>query len=211
MFNEEFGIKVGYNSKTNMLYFDGNMDSDLSQSESATEIIVTALEDDNTGKNSDKHGTIIFGYNMDGMRVGSVNGGAWDRTGGLYKNSVTQIDLADFDADGNSTLFNYSSALNPRAFNMARTFEHEYLGHQKLGVGGFGNGGDYTMGRVVRTVNQYARERNIPERLHYGSSVIFFGSTSAYKSRRDQRRAVRKMVNGTTSNNLFVKRKKKKR
>ena len=209
MFNEEFGISVGYNSETNMLYYEGEVESDLSQSESATGGLVDALKDTNTGKNADKHGTLMFGYNLRGVKGGDVDGGQWDRTGGLYRRGVTQIDLADFDSQGLYYNMSYSSALNPRAFNMARIFEHEYLGgHQKLMIGGFGDGGEFTMGRVVKATNVFARERNLPERLNYGSGVIFFGNTLQYGNQGEQRKAVQSMVNGSTANDLFVKSKK---
>ncbi len=86
MFNEEFGISVGYNSDTNMLYLEGEIDSDLSQSESATGLLVGALTDTNTGKNADKHGTIRFGYNLKGIKTGGdVAGGDWTTTGGYIE------------------------------------------------------------------------------------------------------------------------------
>jgi len=75
MFKKEFVITVSYNSKTNMLYYEGTSDTELSQSESATNGLVSALKDENTGKNADEHGT--FGYNMRGVKGGDVDGGQW--------------------------------------------------------------------------------------------------------------------------------------
>ena len=198
MFMDEFGIEVGYNSKTNMLYYEGKVFTRLSQSVDATKTIVKALEDTNTGKDAKKNGVIEFGYNLRN-KSGAVSGGAWD-------NGVTQINLSDFDRDGNDLRFEFSPKLTLRAYNMARIFEHEYLGHQKLRIGGFGDGGDYTMGRVVEHVNLYARQRGLPERLHYGGHVIFFGSTSQYGSKREQRRAVKRMVQGKLENKKYIKR-----
>src|SRR5690606_3343203 len=100
MFNTEFGIKVGYNSVTNMLYYLEEYKSKLSQSSTATNNLISALQDTNSGRSSDKYGTIIFGYNLRGVKRGSVDGGQWDRTGGLYNRGVTQIDIADFDDNG---------------------------------------------------------------------------------------------------------------
>jgi len=207
MFNEEFGISVGYNAGTNMLYYEGDYESNLSQSESATGGLVDALKDDNTGKNADKHGTIEFGYNRRGETGGgTVDGGQWSRTGGKYSKGLTQINLASFDSDGKFKNMIYSPSLNSRAFNMARIFEHEYLGgHQKMMTGGYGDGDEYTMGKVVNGTNLFARERNLSERLNYGGGVIFFGSTLQYGSQGEQKKAVKSMVNGTTANNLFVK------
>lgn len=206
MFNEEFGITVGYNAKTSMLYYAGEYESGLSQSETATSRLSDALKDTNTGDDSDKYGTLMFGNNMKGIKNGDVDGGQWNTTGGIYSNGVTQIDIGDFDYSGKLKNMSYSSALNPRAFNLARVFEHEYLGgHQWLSIGAGGDGGEYTMGKVVEATNLFARERNLPERLHYGSGTIFFGNTTDYQSNGGQRRAVKGMVNGTISNNLFVK------
>jgi RHS repeat-associated protein len=208
MFNDEFGIKVGYNAKTNMLYYDGNVDSDLSQSESATGGLVSALKDNNTGRNSDKHGTILFGHDLKDMKTGArIQGGAWTRTGGLYRNGVTQIDLADFDSKGNNAFFEFSKAMNPRSFNMARIFEHEYFGHGGNMLGAGADGGLYTTGKAVRATNVFRRERKLNERLHYGygSNIIYFGNTGNYSSRGAQRKAVKNMVNGSLSNELFVK------
>ena len=210
MFQNEFGITVGYNSETSMLYLSGEYDSELSQSEDATGMLVEALTDTNTGKNSDKHGTIIFGYNLKGIRNGTVDGGEWDRTPPAYKNGLTQIDLGDYDSNGKYEVFDYNKSLNSRSFNMARTFEHEYLGHQRLRTGGFGDGSGYSMGRIVESVNQFNRQRGIPERLNYNTNgYIFFGNTGDFSSKGAQRRAVRDMVNNPSTNNLHVKRKRR--
>jgi len=125
----------------------------------------------------------------------------------FIRKSKTQIDLADFDSNGNNSYFEFSSGLNPRAFNLARTFEHEYFGHQGIKVGGFADGGRNNMGRAVRTTNIFRRERGLSERLHYGDglNIIYFGNTRDFKNRGAQRRAVRKMVNGSLSNELFLK------
>ncbi len=208
MFNEEFGINVGYNSETSMLYFDGEVDSELSQSESATGGLVSALKDTNTGrgkKGAKKHGTIKFGYNLEYERGGKVVNGGWEITGGNYNTGLTHIDLADFDSDGNSLFLDFSSNLNPRANNMARTFEHEYFGHGGPRIGGSADGGHFSMGRAVETTNIFRRQRGLSERLHYGgaTNVIFFGNTSSYSSKRAQRKAVQQMT--TSTNQLFMK------
>ncbi len=169
--------------------------------------MVSALKDDNTGKDSDKHGTIKFGYNLtDPKDRTDINGGAWYHSKPAHKNGITAIDLADFDSSGNSKLFNYSSALNPRSYNMGRVFEHEYFGHGGRQVGGAADGIGYRMGSAVETTNLFRRQRGLDERLNYGgSSVIFFGSTSNYPSKGAQRKAVKRMT--TSTNELFIKRK----
>ena len=176
----------------------------MSQSESATGALIEALTDTNTGKTAFKHGQVEFAYNRrtevgDGTVNEGANGFGW-----------TQIDLADFDSNGKSRFYDYSSTLNPRAYNMARVFEHEYLGHEK-NKGRDGN--VYSTGSAVDIVNKYRRERKIPERLHYGASLkrIYFGSTGDYSSSGAQRKAVRKMVKSPGTNGLFIQRKPPKR
>ena len=40
MFNKEWGIKVGYNAETGMMYYDGDVETDLKVSESARETVL---------------------------------------------------------------------------------------------------------------------------------------------------------------------------
>lgn len=200
MFNEEFGIKIGYNTDTEMLYF---VESELSQSEDATNSLTDALKDTNGGSDSDKHGRIEFGYNRR-RRDGSGNVSL-----GVYSSGWTQIDLAAFHSNGDDKNVRYSSALNHRAFNMARIFEHEYFGHFKTEAGA--DGGRFSMGSAVEISNVFSRQRNLPERPHYGDGYdnrIYFGSTLQYGSQGEQRKAVREMVNKPSTNNLFIEMKK---
>jgi hypothetical protein len=57
MFDKEFGVKVGYNAETGMMYYAG-YESDLSQSSTATGLLKDKLTDTNNGY---AHGEIIFG------------------------------------------------------------------------------------------------------------------------------------------------------
>ena len=51
LFSEEFGLNVGYNSKTNMLYWESDVENpELSQSKDATDYLKSALTDTNSQK-----------------------------------------------------------------------------------------------------------------------------------------------------------------
>lgn len=205
MFQKEFGIKVGYNSKTNMLYLDEVVDSELSQSETATSTLVNALTDTNTGDEAGKHGKIEFGYDRR-----TKNGDGWVGNG-AYSSGWVQINLADFDSNGQSKHFRPSSITNPRLNNIARTFEHEYFGHFLPDRYAGADGGTYSMGSAVEAQNVLNRERKLHERLHYGwrSDRIYFGNTGDYSSPAEQRRAVRRMINRPGTNGLFIERNKR--
>jgi RHS repeat-associated protein len=205
MFNEEFGIKVGYNAKTKMLFYVEDYDSDLSQSESATNILKKALQDDNSGK---KHGLLVFGFNITSNKDGGiVRGGEW--MPGIP--GTTQINIASFDDNGKSKLVDYNNKLPVRAFNMARVFEEEYLGHhyKKSGM----DGGAYTLSKVNKQTCIYASERKLPQMLNYGDAYTprFFGQLDDYKNNSERRTAVKRMASTTktTQMNLTLKPKDK--
>jgi len=121
------------------------------------------------------------------------------------------MDFNGFEPNSDIKMYRYSSALNHRAYNMARVFEHEYFGHFKQKSGGWADGGRFTMGSAVEITNVFNRQRNLPERLHYGDgfdSRIYFGEPLKGASPGEQRKAVREMVNKPGANNLFVEIKK---
>lgn len=63
------------------------------------------------------------------------------------------------------------------------------------------------MGSVVEISNVFSRQRNLPERLHYGDGYddrIYFGKTLQYGSQGEQRKAVREMAAKPDTNNLFI-------
>lgn len=199
MFKDEFGISVTYNSETQMMGFGEVVDSELSQSSTATGLLSDALKDDNSAsKGAFEHGQIVFGYDLHDEVTGQqVNEGSWT-------SGITHIDLGDYDSKtGQSKLFNYNGVPS-RSHNLARAFEEEYLGHNYLKKGGFGDGGAYTLGKVNKQANLYMRERGLPERLNYGDSdtPIFYGNTSTTNSG-----MIRKMVKGTLNPTMNLKRK----
>jgi RHS repeat-associated protein len=198
MFNEEFGISVTYNGDTQMMGFGGDVDSELSQSNTATGILKEALMDDNSRqKGFMDHGKIVFGHNLRDEVTGlKVDEGSW--TGG-----IAHIDLGDYNGKtGRSNFFNYYG-VPTRSHNLARAFEEEYLGHNYLNRSF--DGGAYSLSKVNKQANLYIRERGLPERLNYGDSYtpIYFGNSSTTNSS-----MIRKMVKGTINPTIHLKRKK---
>ena len=128
MFNDEYGIKVGYNSKTGMLYYDGEVDTNQEVSESAKGIIVGALKETDS-KKIKKFGEITFGYNLE-----KQNGAPGGIFGGGASGNRVGIDLADFRSDGGLKNMIYNG-VPIRTYNMARVFEHEWIGHVMNNVG----------------------------------------------------------------------------
>jgi RHS repeat-associated protein len=198
MFAEEFGIYVGYNTETHMLYYDGDYEGKKpSQSKTATEILKDALSDDN--KNSQKYGKIVFGVDL------KVEATREDVREGNWQSGTSYIDYGDYDDNtGKSKFFDYVG-VPTRSHNLARAFEEEYLGHNYLKKGGFGDGGAYTLGKVNRQANLYMKERNLPQRLNYGNEYtpIFFGNPD--KIRKD---AIKRMVKGVEKTTIHLKFKK---
>lgn len=202
MFNKEFGIKVGYNAKTGMMYYAGEYESDLSQSSTATGLLKDKLTDTNTGY---EHGEIIFGYNLRG-KDGAVEGGSsqkvWQLGDGVINKNY--IDLEDFTSEGRRKGWEYNG-MSTRDENIARIFEHEYLGHHHLDKMGSGDGTPKTMGAVVEFTNQFRRERgDVLERLSYGARTVPYGKTSDFKSKKEMTQYIRSVANGKIKPNSYM-------
>jgi len=192
MFNSEYGISVGYNAKTSMLYYEGEVETDNEVSESAKETIVSALTDKAGGKGAAyKYGEIIFGY---GQNFGSkhpplqVNGGASNK-------SIAWIDMKDFRRDGSLNIFNYSdldaSGTSRRVLNLGRVFEHEWIGHV-LNQSGDGLFQNTRPGGAVNAVNKFRSEMGLPQRLNYaGKFGMFFSHDTSRANFRRMRKAAK--------------------
>jgi hypothetical protein len=195
MFKNEWGIDLGYNSKTGMAYYKGDSKTDNKISKSARKKILGALEDNVGGeKAKDKYGEVIFG-----------NGGAFGNApysvfvGLSHRASMTLwIDLADFNEDGTVKAFDYTflkkSGVSARTYNIGRIFEHEWSGHlmHKAGDGLFWN---TRPGGAVSIVNSYRREMGLAERLNYGghnSYGIYFSQDTSRKNQRAIRRKAKR-------------------
>lgn len=182
MFNEEYGIKVGYNSKTKMLYYDGEVETVNNVSSKAKNIIVNALKETDA-KKIKSFGEVTFGYDLEkqnGAPGGILHGGSQRGTG------LVGIDLADFNDDGSTKGYIYNN-LPIRAYNMGRIFEHEWIGHILRGEGDNPASvrDDINPGGAVSVVNEFRIELGLPIRINYGASwhrdAIFFAKPALGK------------------------------
>jgi len=171
MFNSEYGISVGYNSKTGMLYYTGEVETENTVSESAKETIVSALSDDVGGKKAvKKYGEIVFGDGNFSDRPPALT-----VTHGASNRRIAWINLDNFNKDGSSNKFDYSQldalGISRRVFNLGRTFEHEWIGHV---VNKKGDGlNELRPGPTVSIVNKFRREMGLEQRLNYGVPIYF--------------------------------------
>jgi len=181
MFNEEYGVKVAY--ENGKLYSTGNsMGPNQKQSESAKKEVDKYLGDTNW------EGELVFGYGLEvemlykgEMSTAAVQFGL--HVGGPL--NKTFIDLADF-SPGSQLPLGLSiegDDIDTRTLNMARVFEHEFLGHavnMLLDDVTFKN----PRGGTVDLVNQYRSQMGLVERLDYspssvaGKIYITFGNAS---------------------------------
>jgi len=189
MFATEYGITIGYNENTQMLYYTGEFKTSNKISKSAKKIIVDALKDTKTGRDALKaYGLLTFGYDL--VKQNGAPGkelyGSSAKTldpGQFLKYNSTQIDLADFDSNGNAFYAKFQG-VPERAFNLARIFEHEWIGH---GIQNKSDGSSMTYARnpggAVSVVNTFRREIGLPLRLNYGlpnnGGIIIFGNSKA--------------------------------
>ena len=177
MFNTEYGIKVGYNEKTSMVYYEGEIETVNKVSGKAKSIIVDALKETNS-KKIKSFGTITFGYDLEKMNgaPGGIFGGGSQRGTGLVG-----IDMADYKEDGSYKDYIYNN-VPIRSANMARDFEHEWIGHILGDVGDTSaiERDEFNPGGAASIVNEFLREMNLPIRLNYGApyhrNALFFGS-----------------------------------
>lgn len=157
-YNEEYGISLGYNAETKMLYKTGTVSTNQKVSATALKMWNKELGAGHSQK------SLEFGYNYSFMENGEEQAVLY----GVYMpNNTAYIDLADFTENGNAAGIDFSGSntkVSTRAFNLARVNEHEFLGH---GISGLTDGGggaghnDDAIGNVIRL------EMGLPTRLNY--------------------------------------------
>ncbi len=189
-----------------MLYWESNVEgSELSQSESATDFLRGALQDTNSGKKGfRKYGKLEVGFNLRNDTGGSTNYGSWH-------SGTTKIDFADFNSNGSLKGWSYNN-VDIRSHNMARVFEHEYLGHQRLYRGMSADGTGYKTGAAVDITNGYRRERQLNERLHYEQYYdgrVLFGKTENFETPKALRKYVKQALKSNMHKNYIQRQKKK--
>lgn len=162
MFEQEYGITVGYDN--GKLYKAGDVKTDLEVSKSAKALWESELGSCNSTE------SLVFDYNI------SVSGQDIFMGGHGELDHTTYIDLADFNLNGVPKGFAFDDLEKPkfngvkvpeRAFNLARIVEHELLGH---GISAYGdkNASLYeTPGDVVNFVNIFRLEMGLPVRVTY--------------------------------------------
>ncbi len=192
MFNSEYGIKIGYNSKTNMLYYDGEAETNNKVSATAKSKLISILSSTYSYKKSlRKFGDIIVGHNglktpagdavdeRDGMRgelpirilgLGSRHTLYWN----LDAFNDDDFTLKSLDFSGLT-----SRGYSTRTYNMAREFEHEFFGHG-IDRRADPNNAGMKAGKVEFWPNLFRTEMGLPLRANYGLStgkgtVILFG------------------------------------
>ena len=183
MFNEEYGIKVAYNSKTGTLYYDGEIETENTVSTSAKNTWIKELK-----KGETSEGKLVFGFQLGhdekvstpvGERVFemSINYGAADQ-----KSSTTFIDLADFDGQNllGEWVTDQNTTYDSRSMNLGRVMEHEFLGHIINGLND-PKDGDNNTGETVDLVNSYREDIGVDKRKSYTTGLLRFGPTNSSK------------------------------
>jgi YD repeat-containing protein len=192
MFNSEYGIKVGFNSKTSMLYYDGEVETDNKVSPTAKSKLTSILSSTYSRKKSlRKYGDIVIGHNglttPSGTSVDESDGMAGElpiRILGLGSRHTLYWNIDAF-TDDDLTLKSLdfsgltSKGYSSRTFNMARAFEHEFFGHGIQRRRDPSNG-EFTAGKVEFLPNLFRTEIGLPLRANYGigtgkGTVILFG------------------------------------
>ncbi len=172
LFMSEYGIELGYNEETNMLYGSQVSEDELNSKGYTNKKSQTAIEDwmKELGDGVSK-GTLVFGHN-----IGLIGGEKKDAPveWGQARGDVSFIDLGDFDSEGNVKGAIFPPSLNKRTYNLARIIEHEFIGHSIRNEND-NNRSDYSPGNTENSiVNIYRSQMNLTRRQSY-SSAIFRG------------------------------------
>jgi RHS repeat-associated protein len=182
-FAQEYGIELGYNSDTHMLYGseikenqnEGMVDEmgqdydhiQESHSPTATSAFMKEL-----GEGHSK-ASLTFGYNLSIETEGVSMQVVYGLTERHSKSSV--IDLADFDGDklkfADYNSFHRAEPVPTRAENLGRVIEHEFLGHA---LGGWSdNLGTSPGDNENKVCNPIRAELGLPFRISYGQFGLF--------------------------------------
>ncbi len=177
MFNSEYGIVVGYNSDTKMLYQVDECDPDQNISMTAKGALEQELQVGCVSENA-----LVFGYNLGVSANVSGKDVSGPIVGGLNISPIktSYIDLADFDngmwedaqygSTETSPFYTTRCIDDPRTFNLARVFEHEYIGHNIYGLSDEpkDNTG-FNPGPCSIAVNKFSQEIGLDMRITYKS------------------------------------------
>ena len=175
MYNEEYGITVGYDAKKDLLYKSGDYETDNIVSPTAKSAWEKQLGD------GVSKGSLVFGYGLQlEQKLNNVTSQLTDVIGGITVKNISYIDMLDFGKNG--TMINSApNDIPARASNMGRIVEHEYFGHNIFDKRDMPRGeanGMYNPGGAERIVNVFRREMRLPMQLDY--SPISTSPTSGY-------------------------------
>jgi len=133
-FKNEYGINLGYNANTGMLYGEYNpapLKTDI-------QVPLVAPLANNMGNEwlallgtTNVSNQLIVGYDLGVGTKGTVPDAV--RAGQSNLNGNAIIDLADFRGDYSLKAFDYGNTPS-RSYNLARVMEHEFLGHAIRGI-----------------------------------------------------------------------------
>jgi RHS repeat-associated protein len=158
MFLNEYGINVGYNAETHMLYDAGGGQTDNPISSGSTDLSCY-LGKENSPVMLETGFNLYYQIAGEGNKKHAIDGA--ELVGDTKtKTARAVIDLADFDAKGQIKGSKPNSSYIPRSFNLGRAFEHEFWGHGILGIDDETN--------TVNSVNRvFSTIPEIPARLNY--------------------------------------------
>ena len=177
MYNEEYGITVGYDADKGLLYKSGDFETENTVSPTAKSAWEKQLGD------GVSKGSLVFGYGLQlSQKENDLVTSFKDVVGGQTVKNVSYIDMLDFGKNGvmvNST----PNGIPERASNMARATEHEFFGHNIFDKRDMPRGeanGLYNPGGAERIVNVFRREMRLPQQLDYppqSNGAIRFGTS----------------------------------
>jgi RHS repeat-associated protein len=161
-FANEYGIVLGYNSATNMLYKAGDTEAKQYVDSGAKKEIESVLGAENAKD------ALAFGYDMYRIlykKEEPVQYGTYDSRGAKVDAGVAFIDLADFNTNGSMKAVTTNKEFEPRSSNLMRTIEHEFWGHGKYGGQG-GRSSEYDF-NIKELNKKFNKPMGIPEGTNY--------------------------------------------
>ncbi len=168
MYNDEYGIKVGYDAKKGLLYKESDVKTDNVVSPTAKNLWDRDLGDGVT------KGSLVFGFGLaiETKRFANMAPNVLPVPGGITISNVSYIDLLKFNGTGGLITLKSTENVPIRARNLARVVEHEFFGHNKFDKRDAPrpSGVQYNPGPAERIVNVFRRQMGLPIALDYGAN-----------------------------------------
>ena len=168
LFRNTYGIELSYDSETAIL--TGTAIKGSKVNADVQKIVLGELEKEEVSEH-----ILVFGHEL--SRLTTKDGGLYPKivSFGLNVNdelttdkSISYIDLADFDAEGNVLQAEFGE-VDSRTWNLARVFEHEYYGHgvSQLRIE---ESTEKEKGNLDYMNNNFRAPLNLPWRVNYSIS-----------------------------------------